>query len=381
MSANATTPWWITQRDALLAIAEQQQNAFVYHRASVVEAVDRLRRLRSIRRVLFAMKSNFNDELLRTLAAEGVDFECVSPPEIEHLLACIPELKKSRILFTPNFAPRADYAWARKFGVRITLDNLYPLQAWPELFKDQTIFVRIDTTIGGGHHDHVVTAGQHSKFGIPLFEIDELAVLAERAGATIVGVHSHSGSGIPNPETWGAVADVLAKVADRFPEADVLDLGGGLSVPSRAGDEAFDLSAMDRALSDVRARQPDYELWIEPGRYLVAQAGVLLTHVTQLKGKGELRYVGVSTGMNALIRPSLYDAYHDIVNLTRVDEPATETATVVGPICETGDTLGRDRLLPTCRENDVILLANAGAYGRVMSSQYNLRPVPPEIVI
>ncbi len=381
MSANATTPWWITQRDELLAIAEEHQNAFVYHRATVVDAVNRLRGMRSIRRVLFAMKSNFNAELLRTLAAEGVDFECVSPPEIEHLLTCAPELDKRRVLFTPNFAPRADYEWAREFGVRITLDNLYPLQAWPELFRDQTIFVRIDTNIGGGHHDHVVTAGQHSKFGIPLFEIDELADLTQRVGATVGGVHSHSGSGIPDPQTWGAVAEVLAGVADRFPGATVLDLGGGLSVPSRGDDNAFDVSAMDRALSGVQAEQPDYELWIEPGRYLVAEAGVLLTHVTQLKGKGDLRYVGVSTGMNALIRPSLYNAYHDIINLTRVREPATETVTVVGPICETGDTLGRDRKLPTCKENDVILLANAGAYGRVMSSQYNMRPVPTEIVI
>lgn len=380
-ATNGTTPWWITERDELLGIAERHLNAFVYHRATVVEAASRLRRMRSIRRILFAMKSNFNGALLRTLAAEGVDFECVSPPEIEHLLDCVPELAKERILFTPNFAPREDYVWARDFGVRITLDNLYPLQAWPELFRDQTIFVRIDTNIGGGHHDHVVTAGQHSKFGIPLFEIDELAELVARAGTRVGGVHSHSGSGIPDPQTWGAVAEVLGGVAARFPGADVLDLGGGLSVPSRAGDEPFDLLAMDKALSDVHAKHPHCELWIEPGRYLVAEAGVLLTHVTQLKGKGEQRYVGVSTGMNALIRPSLYDAHHEIINLSRIDEPATETVTVVGPICETGDTLGRERKMPVCRENDVVLLANAGAYGRVMSSQYNLRPVPEEIVI
>ena len=119
----------------------------------------------------------------------------------------------------------------------------------------------------------------------------------------------------------------------------------------------------------------------EPGRYLVAQAGVLLTHVTQIKGKGEMRYVGVSTGMNSLIRPALYGSYHEIVNLTKADEIPTDTVTVVGPICESGDRLGSDRLLPPCEENDVILIANAGAYGYVMSSHYNRRDVAVEIVI
>jgi len=108
---------------------------------------------------------------------------------------------------------------------------------------------------------------------------------------------------------------------------------------------------------------------------------VLLAHVTQLKGKGDRRYVGISTGMNALIRPALYNAYHEIVNLSRIDEPPTEIVTVVGPICESGDKLGTDRHLPACRENDVVLIANAGAYGRVMSSRYNLREIPPEICI
>ena len=108
---------------------------------------------------------------------------------------------------------------------------------------------------------------------------------------------------------------------------------------------------------------------------------MLLTHVTQIKGKGDMRYIGVGTGMNALIRPALYGAYHEIVNLTRLFEPATEIATVVGPICETGDKLGSDRLLPPSQENDVFIIANVGAYGHVMASQYNLRPTPPEIVI
>jgi diaminopimelate decarboxylase/aspartate kinase len=132
---------------------------------------------------------------------------------------------------------------------------------------------------------------------------------------------------------------------------------------------------------ELKAAYPQYELWLEPGRYVVAEAGVLLANVTQTKGKGDVRYVGIATGMNSLIRPALYGAYHEIANLTRLGEPSAHIVNVVGPICETGDKLGTDRLLPECNEGDVLLIANAGAYGRVMSSNYNLRAPAPEFVL
>jgi diaminopimelate decarboxylase/aspartate kinase len=141
---------------------------------------------------------------------------------------------------------------------------------------------------------------------------------------------------------------------------------------------SVDLGQLDTLLRAVRAEHPHLEVWLEPGRYLVSAAGVLLARVTQLKSKGEVRYVGIATGMNSLIRPALYGAYHEIANLTRVDEPATELVSVVGPICESADVLGHDRLLPPTHEGDVLLIANAGAYGHAMSSQYNLRAPAPE---
>jgi bifunctional diaminopimelate decarboxylase / aspartate kinase len=152
-------------------------------------------------------------------------------------------------------------------------------------------------------------------------------------------------------------------------------------VPERAEQPGIDLGRLDTLLQAVRAEYPGLELWMEPGRYLVAGAGVLLARVTQLKSKGDVRYVGVATGMNSLIRPALYGSYHEIVNLTRVDEVATELVNVVGPICESADVLGHDRLLPPTREGDVMLIANAGAYGRAMSSHYNLRDPAPELFI
>jgi len=375
------SPWWLRRREELLQIASEQLNAYVYDLETVGQAVRRLRDLGSIDRILYAMKANYNPDLLRFLAAEAVDFECVSPGEVEHLLRVVPDLQKTRILFTPNFAPREDYQWSKDFEIQVTLDNLYPLQAWPELFAGQEIFLRVDPGQGLGHHKHVHTAGDHSKFGIPRSEIEELVALVEKAGADVVGIHAHSGSGIPEPGSWGAVATELAQVADRFPNAKVLDLGGGLGVPERLGGATFDLQAMDETLQKVKKHLPGYQFWLEPGRFLASEAGILLTHVTQLKGKGERRYIGVGTGMNSLIRPALYDAYHEIVNLTRYGDPATETVNIVGLICESGDTFGVDRRLPPSRENDVIVIANTGAYGRVMSSPYNMRETPVEIII
>ena len=143
-----------------------------------------------------------------------------------------------------------------------------------------------------------------------------------------------------------------------------IDVGGGLGVPEKAGQAGPRSRARStRRSTEIKRGCGGRSLFLEPGRFIVAQAGVLLARVTQTKGKGDVQYVGVGTGMNSLIRPALYGAYHDIVNLTRLGKPATELVTVVGPICETGDRLGSDRLLPPAKENDVLLIANAGAYG------------------
>ncbi len=380
-SARAADTWWMQKRDELLQVADQELNAYVYDRDSVREAAEGLLALNNVDRILYAVKANFNAELLKTLEASGVDFECVSPGEVEWLESLFPQLDQSRILFTPNFAPRDEYVWALQRGLQVTLDNLYPLQAWPEIFAGKKLFVRVDPGQGRGHHEHVKTAGVHSKFGVPRFEIDELARLIDEAGAEVIGIHAHSGSGILDPNNWRSVAGELVQIAERFPAVTAIDLGGGIGVPEKPGDRAIDLAQLDETLAEIRQMYPQYSLWLEPGRYLVARAGVLLTRVTQTKGKGEMRYIGVGTGMNSLIRPALYGSYHEIVNLSRADQAPSETVTVVGPICETGDRLGSDRLLPPTEEGDVILIANAGAYGYVMSSHYNRREVAKEIVL
>lgn len=381
-AATGSAPrWWETKREVLLRLGQQHGAAYVYDGATVDERIANLLCIDSVERVLYALKANPNREVLQRVAAAGLGFECVSQGELEHVLGLFPQLDRQRILFTPNFAPRAEYAFAFESGVWVTLDNLYPLRAWPEVFRARRILVRIDTGEGRGHHDHVRTAGERSKFGIPPFELDELGRLAQELGVRIVGLHAHTGSGILHVRNWADTAQRLADLLPRFPDARVLDVGGGLGVPERPGQLPLDLDALDAALTRIRQAHAGIEIWLEPGRFIVAEAGVLLAQVTQLKGKGDRRYVGVATGMNSLIRPALYGSHHEIVNLTRLDEAATETCDIVGPICESGDQLGADRLLPPTREGDILLIANAGAYGRAMSSHYNLRAPAAEFMI
>ncbi len=379
MSAQVQDPtWWRSRREALIDLAGTGTPRYVYDTGAVETALAELKTLSALDRLFYAVKANPHPGLLRTLHAAGVGFETVSPGELALVRSLFPDLGQDRLLFTPNFAPQSEYAAAFASGVSVTLDNLHPLREWPDILRGHEIFLRVDTGVGAGHHSHVRTAGEASKFGIPLAELDEARALAESLHAPIIGLHAHVGSGILDPDVWSETALALAELSESFPDCRVLDLGGGLGIPERPGDGSLDLARLDRGLRAVKRAYPHLELWLEPGRYLVARAGVLLTRVTQLKGKGELRYLGVDAGMNSLIRPALYGAHHEIVNLTRLMEPATARYTVVGPICESGDVLGCGRELPESREGDVLLIADTGAYGHAMSSRYNLREPAPE---
>jgi bifunctional diaminopimelate decarboxylase / aspartate kinase len=379
--AAAAAPWWREKREQLLGTLGTRAAAYVYDLDTVRAAARALRGMSALARVHYSVKANPHGSLLRALHEEGVEFECVSRNEVERVLALFPRLDARRVLYTPNFAPREEYAWALERGVQVTIDNAYALSQWASLFRDREIFVRVDTGVGAGHHHHVRTAGAHAKFGVPVGDLERLAQEARKAGAKVVGLQAHVGSGIFDVTTWQRTARQLAGVAPKFDAVRAIDIGGGLAVPERSDQPGLDLTKLQALLAAVSAEHPQLQLWLEPGRYLVAPAGVLLARVTQLKSKGEVRYIGIATGMNSLIRPALYGAYHEIANLTRSTEPATELVNIVGPICESADVLGHDRLLPPTREGDVILIANAGAYGHCMSSHYNLREPAEELVL
>jgi diaminopimelate decarboxylase/aspartate kinase len=374
-------PWWQDRREELQRIAHEHGAAYVYDRTTLELAAKQLLGINGIDRIFYAVKANPHPDVLRTFAGLGLSFECVSQAECQHVLDTVRGIDPGKILFTPNFAPRTEYEWALGRGVHLTVDSLYALREWGELFRGRDVLVRLDTGFGRGHHDHVRTAGVHSKFGVPMFEIDELERLVKATGARVVGLHAHTGSGVFEVRNWQEVGQLLGNLARRFPDARAIDLGGGLGVPEKPGQVPVDLAALQAVITELKAGFPRLQLWIEPGRFLVAQSGVLLVEVTQLKGKGAVQYVGVATGMNSLIRPALYGAHHDIVNLTRYGEPGTEIYNVVGPICESADVLGYERLLPPTREGDVLLVANAGAYGHAMSSSYNMREPAREVMV
>ena len=376
-----TGEWWRERREDLLGLGRTQSPLYVYAEEAVSEAIGRTQSLSAVDRVFYAMKANAHPDILRLLFQAGLGFECVSPGEIDHVRRLFPGITPNRILFTPNFAPREEYVFGFDAGVHVTLDNLYPLERWPDVFRGRALLIRMDTGQRHGHHRYVRTAGRQSKFGVAASEMDRLETLIRGLNIQVIGFHSHVGSGITRPQTWVETAVILAGSCARFPDVRVLNIGGGLGVAERYGAPELDVDAVAGSLASFKEIHPQFELWMEPGRFLVAKAGVLLTRVTQIKKKGDLLYVGVDTGMNSLIRPALYGSFHEIVNLSKIDAPLSMTADIVGPICESGDVLGREQRLPETEDGDVLLVTTVGAYGRVMGSSYNLRPPAGEVFL
>ncbi|MDE2407162.1 MAG: bifunctional aspartate kinase/diaminopimelate decarboxylase [Xanthomonadaceae bacterium] len=377
-------PWWQApaEREALLRLAQQGTPRYAYHLPTVRARAAQLKAIAAVDRRYFAIKANPHPEILRTLVDEGFGLECVSLGEIERVFDALPGLDPQRVLFTPSFAPIGEYQAALAHGVTVTVDNVELLQRWPEAFRGRTLWLRIDLGHGDGHHEKVNTGGKEAKFGLSAQRVDEFVDAARALDVRITGLHAHLGSGIETIGHWQEVVDELAGFARRIGSVEVLDIGGGLPIPYTDDDEPFDLDTWAAGLAEIKAVHPAFQLAIEPGRFLVAEAGVLLARATQVVEKDEVLRVGLDAGMNALIRPALYDAWHDIHNLSRLDDSALRDFDVVGPICESSDVFGHRVKLPAATApDDVLLIADAGAYGFSMASAYNLRALPAEAVL
>eukprot|EP01137_Pigoraptor_chileana_P000371 Opistho-2@36437 len=370
----ASATWWRDRADEIVRTAPADSPLYMYNVPTLIAAADQLTStLKSVDRFFFAVKANPNPDILRILKDRGFGFECVSLGELQlasAILGSRSSMVQHRILFTPNFASRLDYETAFASGCHVTVDGLFPLERWPGCFANRSIILRVDANNGRGHHSKVVTAGGNSKFGIPVAQMQRCADLCKQARVCVIGLHSHAGSGvISTPNVWGDTLSLLRHISrEHFGNSvQIFNVGGGLGVPDKPSVRPIDLTAVEQELAASRSdtlfdtnvpfecktsnSQPSFEVWMEPGRYLVAECGVLLCRVTQTKDKGESgrRYVGVNAGMNALIRPALYGSHHAIVNASRV-LPSGEYAPqpmsvfdVVGPICESGDVLGTSR--------------------------------------
>jgi diaminopimelate decarboxylase/aspartate kinase len=372
-SSTEKTPWWSDFQKELLHLSHKETPQYIYSEKALIKNTHNLLDLNIFDKIYYAMKANHHPEILKSLFNEGIYFETVSIGEINHLKKYLPQLKTKDILFTPNFISKDEFILALKEDVTVTLDNIYPLKQWPEIFKKKSIIIRLDPGQGKGHHDFVRTAGEQSKFGILPKEIPEIVKLSKKHQIKIIGLHAHAGSGIQQSFHWKEIGFFLCKLAKNLPDIEIINIGGGLGVANKPGDPELNLINLKNYLTPLKKQFPNYKIWLEPGRYLVSNAGVLLTKVTQLKRKGHTHYLGIDAGMNTLLRPSLYGAYHHILNLSKLDQESTEIINIVGPICETGDCMGVARIFPKSEENDVLLIENAGAYGKVMSSRYNLR--------
>lgn len=364
--------WWYKKLNDVKQIGAKD-SVYLYDLKNVISKCNSLsNNLDSIGKFYYAMKANNNLDILKTINNCNFGFECVSIDEVRYIRKHFPD---ANVLFTPNYCDVKEYEQAFNFDCVVIVDNMQVVKDNIKIFESKEIGVRLDLNLGEGHNKKVVTEGVGSKFGLPVDEISELMNLTNKSNIKIVGLHSHRGSDINNINSWVQTLDTLVKLAEEeFDDIKWLDLGGGLGTLLND----TDFINLNKILNIKKSK---FEIWMEPGRYLVSESGVLLSKVTQVRTKNKKNIVGISTGMNSLIRPTLYDAYHSIWNISKLKSNENKYYDIVGPICESGDIIGENRLLPKTEVGDIILIENAGAYGNVMSNSYNMRsPAREEII-
>ena len=336
---------------------------------------------------LFAIKANSCPAVARAVIAEGFGVDAVSPGEVA--LALRLGLPPQQVLYTENNMTDAEMAEAMGQGVLINCGSLDRLERLGQAGGREAC-VRFNPDVGAGAHEKICTAGPLTKFGVHYTQVDEVLRIERATGIAVVGCHMHIGSGFLDAEAFVQAMGVILDVAAKLPRLRFIDFGGGIGIPYKPDQRHMDLRALgaraSHLMSDfvVRYGRP-LEMRLEPGRFLVAEAGTLYTTVTSVKRNPDTAlpgrtYVGCDTGFNHLVRPTMYDAYHRIDNVSRPDAPRA-VVDVVGNICETGDVFARARELPLPVIGDLLALRDAGAYGFAMASTYNLRPLPAEVAI
>ncbi|HEW63503.1 MULTISPECIES: diaminopimelate decarboxylase [Fervidicoccus] len=361
---------------------------YVYDKEVLLNNYERLKKSIKYRdlEVLYSCKANNNIDILKVLKEEGSGLDVVSP--FEALLGVKLGFQKDKILFTGNNVSNEEMKFLKELGILINIDSISQLKRYGIMFPGTDISIRINPGIGYGHHEYAKTGGL-TKFGIYLNEIEAAKEYVMKYNLRIRGIHIHIGSGILQTDPYISALNILLKIANEFKDLEFIDLGGGLGIPYRPGEEKFDLGdfgeKVSSILEDFSRKHGHVKLRIEPGRYIVGSCGVLLVRVVSIKdvslnGKRKI-FIGVDSGMNHLIRPSLYGSYHEIIDVTKASDEKEIVADIVGNICETGDFLALDRPMPKVEEGDVLAVMDAGAYGYSMSSNYNLRPRPAEIFV
>ena len=343
----------------------------------------------------FAVKANSNIAILRILKSEGASFDCTSSGEIKTCLKA--GISPDKIMFTGNMFTDEDFKFAIEHDILVNLDSISQLDRLVKIIDDlgrekRIISFRINPEFGAGHHPHTITAGKNIKFGILDNQVIEAYMKARNLGFMKFGIHIHIGSGIINPLDYEKAIEkyfeIIVHIADKLDiEFEFIDFGGGLGIPYNPKDDPLNLEdyiniVVKKFKKNVeRGNVGSPQFKVEPGRYLVAEASIILAQINTIKYNGYKWFAGLNAGFNTLIRPILYGSYHHIIKCENRNENEILTYDIVGPICESGDVLGKNRELPKLKEKDFLAILDTGAYGFMMSSNYNSRTRAAEILI
>ena len=342
-------------------------------------------------RIHYAMKANSNPLILKALNTEGAWIDAVSPNEAELAMQC--GFHKNRILFTGTSASDDDLKRISEMGLETNADSLSHLRRLAKISPaNRKISFRVNPDVGAGLHEHTITAGKFVKFGITEEKVMEAVKLATGLGFKINGIHEHIGSGWLGKdvkdflETVEKLIETARKIEAFTGEAlEFIDFGGGPGIPYRPGQEEFPMQEYASGIAEAMKKSKlKAEVAIEPGRYVVGDAGILVAKINTVEEK-HIPVIGVDAGFNCLVRPAFYGAYHEIIICENAEGKETKEYMVAGNLCESGDVFTENRQtlrkLPVAEEGMHIAILNAGAYGFTMASNYNLRPRPREVMV
>jgi diaminopimelate decarboxylase len=346
-------------------------------------------------KIHFAMKANSSLSVLKILKSEGAGFDCSSKGEV---YTCFQAgISSEDIIYTGNMFTNDDFKFAVENDVLINLDSISQLDRLAKIYdtlakEKKTISFRINPEFGAGHHVHTITAGKEIKFGILDNQVIEAYSKAKQYGFKKFGTHIHIGSGILDPHDFEKAIDkyisIIMNLADTLDiQFEFVDFGGGLGIPYRPEQEPFDLGIFKNILTNKfkeiieKGEMKEPILKIEPGRYLSAEASIIITQINTIKDNGYKVFAGVDAGFNTLIRPTMYGSYHHIISCLQNANRKEMKYDIAGPICESGDILGKERILHELQEEEYLAILDSGAYGFIMSSSYNSRPRPAEVLI
>ncbi len=370
----------------LLELSEKYGTPLYIYDAEIIH-----RQIQSLRKsfenvklkIKYACKALNNISILKLFKYYGTGLDTVSIEEV--LLGLKAGFQPSEIIYTPNCVDFHEIKQAVELGVMINIDNISILEQFGHEYKNTVpCCIRLNPHIMAGGNYKISTGHIDSKFGISILQMRHLQRIIKNDNIQVIGLHMHTGSDIVDIDVFLRGAAILFETAMEFPNLQFIDLGSGFKVRYKEDDLITDVPLLGEKLSKVfqdfcKQYGKELELWFEPGKYLVSECGILLTKVNVVKTTPATVFAGVNSGLNHLIRPMMYDAYHEIINLTNTEGP-TRLYTVVGYICET-DTFGWDRKIDEIIETDILAIKNAGAYGFTMSSNYNARLRPPEVLI